>query len=267
VHPSNGIFFSVVIPCYNAEMYIADTLNSVLRQTYSHFEVLVVDDCSTDQTRERIADFTKRDSRVKLIACPERSGGPAAPRNFGLRASKGDYIAFIDADDMWTEHKLQNDADFLQMANPDILFSGTYYFEEDPANVVYTLRARPIGKSFFLTNRVPILTVCIARRVFEDHHLYFDTDPLLVATEDYHFLLCAHLQGLSIVSRPGIDALYRMNSVSSIFWGHSNGHTARRLLYNMTRIGMKYSLPFGKLYALLSLITLKMTLKRFTGRN
>jgi glycosyltransferase involved in cell wall biosynthesis len=267
VNPSNGILFSVVIPCYNAEIYITDTLNSVLRQTYSHFEVLVVDDCSTDRTRERVAEFTERDSRVRLISCSQRSGGPATPRNLGVRASKGDYVAFIDADDLWTDRKLQNDADFLQTANPDVLFSGTYYFEGEPANIVYTLRARPIGRSFFLANRVPILTVCVAKRVFDAHHLSFDTDPLLVATEDYHFLLCAYLQGLSIVPRDGIDTLYRMNSVSSIFWGHSNGHATRRLLYNMTRIGMKYSIPSGKLSALLSLITLKMTLKRFAGRN
>jgi teichuronic acid biosynthesis glycosyltransferase TuaG len=267
VHSSDNISFSVVIPAYNAEMYITQTLNSVLGQSYSNFEVLVVDDCSTDRTRELIEGFTKRDSRVRLIVCSERSGGPATPRNLGLRASRCDYVALLDADDIWTESKLQNDADFLSVNRADILFSGAYYFEGETTNIVYTQRPRPIGRSLFLTNRVPILTVCIARRVFEEHHLYFDADPLLVATEDYHFLLSAHLQGLTILCRPGIDALYRKNSANSIFWGPDSGQLTRRFLYNMTRIAMKYSLPCQKLYTLLALIILRTTLKRLASRT
>src|SRR5258708_13573366 len=83
---NDEIFFSVVIPAYNAEIYITETLNSVLNQSYSHFEVLVVDDGSTDLTREMVEAFARRDSRVKLIARAECSGGPAPPLNLDLPA-------------------------------------------------------------------------------------------------------------------------------------------------------------------------------------
>src|SRR5258708_16152048 len=132
---NDEIFFSVVIPAYNAEIYITETLNSVLNQSYSHFEVLVVDDGSTDLTREMVDAFAGRDSRVKLIARAECSGGPATPRNLGLRASRGHYVALLDADDIWAVDKLRHDAEFLALNRADILFSGAYYFEGEPANI------------------------------------------------------------------------------------------------------------------------------------
>lgn len=94
--------FSVVIPAYNASAYIADCINSVLAQSETDLEVIVVDDGSTDGTAQMISTFT--DPRVHLIRRP--NGGLAAARNTGIVAAKGEFVAFLDADDRWCSEKL-----------------------------------------------------------------------------------------------------------------------------------------------------------------
>jgi teichuronic acid biosynthesis glycosyltransferase TuaG len=103
----NSPLVSIVIPLFNAKDYIAETIESVLKQLYKNIELIVVDDCSTDGSYELVEDFSKRDSRVKLIRLEQNFGGPAKPRNIGVENSKGDYIAFLDADDIWEEEKLE----------------------------------------------------------------------------------------------------------------------------------------------------------------
>ena len=99
---------SVVIPCYNAADFIAATLESVLAQTYRHFEVIVVDDCSKDSSVEIIRRYVGQDSRVTLIQMERNAGAPAGPRNRGVRDARGEWIAFLDADDLWHPRKLEH---------------------------------------------------------------------------------------------------------------------------------------------------------------
>uniref|UniRef100_B8HRA4 Glycosyl transferase family 2 n=1 Tax=Cyanothece sp. (strain PCC 7425 / ATCC 29141) TaxID=395961 RepID=B8HRA4_CYAP4 len=90
---------SVILPVYNGEPFIEKTLNSILTQTYSNFEVLVIDDGSTDQTETVVTSFAQRDPRIKLLK--QANAGVAAARNFGIQSAKGEFIAPIDADDLW----------------------------------------------------------------------------------------------------------------------------------------------------------------------
>lgn len=107
---------SVVIPAYNAMTYLPITLDSVLRQTYSDFEVLIVDDGSIDQIKTWVAqDVT--DPRVKLIS--QVNQGLSAARNTGIANARGNYIAFVDADDVWTETKLEEQVRCLE-ADPSV---------------------------------------------------------------------------------------------------------------------------------------------------
>ncbi len=96
----NNPLVSVIIPAYNAEMHIGETIESVLNQTHSNLEVIVVDDGSTDKTSSLVEGFCKRDSRLKLFN--QKNSGVSIARNAGFAASKGSFIAFLDADDLWT---------------------------------------------------------------------------------------------------------------------------------------------------------------------
>lgn len=107
---------SIITPVYNAEKYLAETIESVLDQTYSNFEYILVDDCSPDKSAEIIQKYAMEDNRVKYIKLEENSGAAVA-RNKGLELSKGSYIAFIDSDDKWMPSKLQKQISFMEENN------------------------------------------------------------------------------------------------------------------------------------------------------
>lgn len=96
---------SVIIPAYNAEAYIAKTLNSVLSQTYHNIEVIVIDDGSSDRTLESIQQFAQKDERVTIVQ--QTNQGVAAARNKGIQTAQGQFIAFLDADDFWFPANLE----------------------------------------------------------------------------------------------------------------------------------------------------------------
>ena len=94
---------SVVMPAYNSEKYIAESIESVLNQTFKNFEIIVVDDGSTDNTRKIISDY--KDNRIRYYY--QENLGSGAARNLGLSNSRGNWIAFLDSDDLWNPVKLE----------------------------------------------------------------------------------------------------------------------------------------------------------------
>lgn len=104
---------SIVTPVYNAEEYLEETIESVLAQGYSHWEWYLVNDCSTDQSKEVAAPYLEQDPRLHWIDLKENSGAAVA-RNAGIEAGKGQYIAFIDSDDVWKPEKLQRQLHFMK---------------------------------------------------------------------------------------------------------------------------------------------------------
>ncbi len=115
---------SIIIPMYNAEQFIEETLRSVLKQTYQLFEVLVVDDCSTDRSLEMAQRFRAKDDRVKIIGL-SKGVGAAGARNVAIDSAQGRYIAFLDCDDLWVEDKLEKQLLFMQENNVHFSF-GAY---------------------------------------------------------------------------------------------------------------------------------------------
>jgi len=103
---------SVVMPAFNAERFISETIDSLVRQTYPHWECHVVDDCSTDATRELVSARAAADSRIRLIALASNSG-PAMARQAAVQAAGGRYVAFLDSDDLWLPHKLEHQLGFM----------------------------------------------------------------------------------------------------------------------------------------------------------
>ena len=94
---------SVIIPVYNSEKYVKEAIDSVLKQTYQNFEIIVVDDCSTDNSCQIIKKID--DQRIRLIKL-DKNSGVAVARNIAIENAKGQYIAFLDSDDIWLEDKL-----------------------------------------------------------------------------------------------------------------------------------------------------------------
>jgi glycosyltransferase involved in cell wall biosynthesis len=95
------------MPCYNSEKYISEAIKSVLNQSYTNFELIVIDDASQDKTIEVIDEFLKLDSRISLYKSKQNFGMPSGPRNRGVKLAKFDWIAFIDSDDVWHPDKLK----------------------------------------------------------------------------------------------------------------------------------------------------------------
>lgn len=117
---------SVIMPSYNTGKFIAESINSVLSQTYNNLELIIVDDCSTDNTDEVVKSFD--DKRIRYFK-NEKNSGAAVSRNRALREAKGKWIAFLDSDDLWIEDKLEKQIKFMSENNYH--FSYTNYEEID----------------------------------------------------------------------------------------------------------------------------------------
>ena len=102
---------SIIMPAYNCERFIVKSIDSVLAQTYTNWELLIVDDCSTDSTADVVRSYS--DKRVRYM-CNEQNQGAALTRNYALREAKGKYIAFLDADDTWSPDKLEKQISFME---------------------------------------------------------------------------------------------------------------------------------------------------------
>ena len=102
---------SIIMPSYNTAKYIRDSIDSILAQTYQSWELIIIDDCSPDNSNEIIESY--HEPRIKLLK-NEKNSGAALSRNYGLREAKGRYIAFIDSDDTWVPEKLEKQVKFIK---------------------------------------------------------------------------------------------------------------------------------------------------------
>lgn len=113
---------SIITPSYKSEKLIVQTIESVLKQTYKNWEMIVADDVSPDNSNDIIEEYIKKDSRIKLIKL-EKNSGPAIARNRAIREAKGRYIAFLDADDLWRPDKLEKQIKFMEEKNCALSYS------------------------------------------------------------------------------------------------------------------------------------------------
>lgn len=115
---------SIITPTYNSEKFISEAIQSVQKQSYLDWEMIIVDDCSKDKTVEIIQNFMEDDHRIHLIQLQKNSGAGIA-RNTALTDAKGRYIAFLDSDDIWKTEKLSKQIEFMQIH--DLPFTFSYY--------------------------------------------------------------------------------------------------------------------------------------------
>lgn len=172
---------SIIMPAYNAEKYISESIESVLAQTYKNWELIIVDDCSRDSTRQIINGYMQKDSRVKFIFLKQNSGAAVA-RNVAIENAKGRYIAFLDSDDLWKKEKLKKQLDFMQKGSYAFSFTSYQYLKQTDNE---KLRVINIPKSLTyeqsLKNTIiGCLTVIVDRKKTGDFRM-----PLVRAGQDH----------------------------------------------------------------------------------
>lgn len=197
------------MPAYNMEKYIADAIDSILNQTFTDFEFIIINDGSTDNTAKIVKEYVKRDKRIKFINNKQNRGFIAAS-NDGLNAATGEYIAKMDSDDISLPNRLAKQVEFLDL-NPDIGMVGCGLQAFDKGNFIKTHSAR-IGLVDALTE-IPTTIFMARRSVIEQNKLRFNPD--FIACEDYEFYV-QFLKHANIANIPDILYKYRWhgNNVS-----------------------------------------------------
>ncbi len=225
---------SIVTPMFNAEAYVSQTIESVLSQTYSNWEMIIVDNYSTDKSKEIVHEYCKKDNRIKLVKLDYNSGGPARPRNVGIKNSKGDFIAYLDADDLWQKDKLEKQLNFFQN-NPDVyLCYSTYQLINENStklDVMLEKRKKSNGctfESLFLSfNFIPSASVMI--KIYDKEVIFFDENPKLVAAEDFDlWLRIAKSKKIGFIDEPLL--LYRIHE------NNTSGNVSYRISRNWNLI-------------------------------
>lgn len=197
---------SIITPCYNSGQFIAETIESVLAQTYTNWELLVIDDCSTDNSADIILTYTKLDNRIKYLKTENPSGSPTLPRNIGIKMAKGRFIAFLDADDMFLPNKLEKQLKCFDNDKVAIVYSNyekiAYNGERDNRIII-----APNKLSYHKLLQSGYIGCCT---------MIYDTNKtgLLqfknISQEDWAFQLSILKRGFIAVNTQTIESLYRV---------------------------------------------------------
>jgi glycosyltransferase involved in cell wall biosynthesis len=149
---------SIITPCYNGEKYIGETIESVIAQTYSDWEMIIVDDGSKDKSAEVVQEFVERDSRITLVQ--QANAGSAAARNNGIRRAEGRYIALLDADDLWDSNFLEEQLKLMKEKDATCVYSSYRCIDENSNEILKPIICKPkiTTKDMMVTNYIGCLT-------------------------------------------------------------------------------------------------------------
>ncbi|MBQ8394884.1 MAG: glycosyltransferase family 2 protein [Clostridia bacterium] len=178
-----GVLVSIIVPNYNSEKYIKETLDSVLAQTYQDWEMLVIDDCSSDGSVDIIRAYAEKDSRIQLIL-REKNTGVANVRNAGLELAKGKYIALLDSDDVWTEDKLERQVALLEETGAEIAYSAYDFIDENsqPMGKTFKVPEKTNFKKMLACNVIGCSAAIVRADIFKEHPFnpdYYHEDYVL----------------------------------------------------------------------------------------
>lgn len=196
---------TVVTPCYNAECFIRETIESVINQIFSQWEMNIVDDCSTDSSAEIIKGYSLRDPRIHYYRTQKPSGSPSLPRNWGIKVARGEYVAFLDSDDIWLPHKLESQYAFIVKSGAEFVYSYYSRFIDNCScgGVIKSpqyARYKDICKRDF----IPMLTIMVKKSVLKG--VEFGSRP----KDDFVFLLKLLRKGIVAYNTNEDVARYRI---------------------------------------------------------
>ncbi len=227
---------SIITPAYNSEKYISEAIESVLNQTYTNWEMIIVNDVSTDNTELIIKKYVDQDSRIKLINLKENSGAAVA-RNTALKVAQGRFIAFLDSDDRWKQNKLEKQIKFMLENNYYFTFTSFEYIIDENNSQKKIFRVpKSLNYSEGLKNTsIGCLTVVIDRDKVGDFEM-----PLVRRGQDNLTWLMLMKKGIIAYSLNENLAEYRKVKGSL---SNSKIKALKRQWYNYRKI---IKLPFFK---------------------
>lgn len=197
---------SIITPSYKSKRFIQETIDSVWAQTYQNWEMIIVDDCSPDESAKYIKQIIQEDRRIKLIEL-EKNVGAAEARNLALKVAKGKYIAFLDSDDVWLPHKLERQLKFMEENEYAFTFSAYIPISEDGSKEYSVIRVPDeIDYNGYCKNTIiGCLTVIIDRERTGDFRM-----PLIKSSHDMTLWLLIMKRGFKAYGLNEVLAKYRV---------------------------------------------------------
>ncbi|WP_342135315.1 glycosyltransferase family 2 protein [Providencia rettgeri] len=195
---------SIIMPCYNAEQYIKDSINSVLNQTYPHFELIIIDDLSTDNSINIINSFS--DNRIKLIQLTQ-NGGAGVARNTGIEAAQGRFIAFLDSDNLWRPNKLEVQLSHMIEGNYPLSYTQYQKFTQEGKGKLVIPPNTVTYNELLYCNIIGCLTAVYDTKILGKQFM-----PLIRKRQDMGLWLKILAQGHTAYCCPQVLADYRTDS-------------------------------------------------------
>lgn len=230
---------SVIMPAYNSARFLAESVRSVQAQTFGGWELIVVDDGSTDETAAVARGFVEADPRVRYVARP--NGGQAAARNTGLGEARGPLVAFLDSDDLWLPEKLAAQLAVLEDRGVDLVYTDGHIFSEDGAEwpdehfyiVPGETRGVEMFRTLFRSNRIGTLSVLVKRSALDAVGL-FDEDRAYQNCEDYDLWMRLAKWGAGFYGMSEKLMRYRRHAAATTY-------SASKLLSPMLNVILKHA--------------------------
>lgn len=236
----NNKLVSIITPMYNSEKFIEGTINSVLSQTYQEWEMLIIDDCSTDNCPNIVKSYMQDEDRIKYIRT-ESNQGVSHARNVALENAAGQFIAFLDSDDQWESSKLEKQIAFMIQNDSVITFTAYELMDENTSRLNKLIRVpKSVDyKKLLKGNVMGCLTV-----VIDKTKLDFDIKMSGVPHEDYVLWLSILKKGYIAHGIDEVLAMYRKSSTSL----SGNKIKAAKWTWNIYRNVEKIPLPVAIYY-------------------
>lgn len=201
---------SIITANYNSERFIAETIESVLRQTYTDWEMIVVDDCSTDNGVTIVSEYVRKDPRIRLIRL-EHNSGAALTRNRAIEEAKGRFIAFLDSDDQWDPEKLERQIGFMQEKGAELSYCSYRTIDEEgePLALVVNPPESLDYKEMLKENQIGCLGA-----VYDTKQIGKCYMPDIRKRQDYGLWLSILKKIPRAYKVPGVLATYRIRKLS-----------------------------------------------------
>lgn len=246
---------SIITPLYNSEVFLELTVQSVLNQTYSNWEMILVDDCSVDNSILTAKKLAEKDNRIKIIKLNSNSGAAVA-RNTAIKVATGRFISFLDSDDLWTKDKLKKQIEF--MVSQDVAFSFSAYEKIDakgvPINVV-TVPRKVNYNQLLKTNVIGCLTA-----IYDVDKLGKIYMPTCTKREDFATWLAILKKVNYAHSMPEVLAQYRVYASQSSSKKTKMAKESWRLYRDIEKLGLFKSGYYFANYAVRGVLRSKFPL-------